>query len=116
MRTRYHLAGKTTAAMLERPGVPTQQLRGYAALFLEWFRICLRHGWIGSWAKINESSPVAITSKGLKKLQQMLRERRKACLHLPYGKAAVRLGIAPNERAGPFNILLVLGQDGQAAS
>ena len=95
-RDRYGVAGKNADARLKRRGIPFQQLRASAALAIEWFRICLRYGWLGS-ARRREYGEFRTTepSEGV---SAILTLRKKHGLGLPYGPAAVKLGLA---RAGP---------------
>lgn len=84
-----------------RAVVPAQQLRAEAALLIDWLRLSLRHGWIGSWSKINKNTPVVVGDDG--RLKAILRARLKRALQLPYGRQAVLLGLAkppPDDLAG----------------
>ena len=45
-RDRYSSAGKNLHSRLKRRGIGAQRLRSDAALVIEWFRLCLRHGWL----------------------------------------------------------------------
>lgn len=92
-RKRYRLAGKDTTGKIKRRAVvPAQQLRAEASLFIEWLRLSLRHGWIGSWKTRNENAPVPTDDKG--RLAAVLRARAKRALQFPYGAQAVKLGLA----------------------
>jgi hypothetical protein len=92
LRKRYGLAGKDTSGKVKRRSVVTaQQLRAEAALLIEWLRLSLRHGWIGSWANRNTNAPRAVDEKG--RTERILASRRKRALRFPYGKMAVRLGL-----------------------
>jgi len=95
-RDRYGVAGKSADTRLKRPGLPFQQLRASAALVIEWFRICLRYGWLGS-ARRRELGELR-TTDGSKRLKKVMLARKKRGLNLPRGPAAVKLGLA---RAGP---------------
>jgi hypothetical protein len=95
-RDRYGVAGKNADTRLKRPGLPFQQLRASAALVIEWFRICLRYGWLGS-ARRRELGELRVVD-GTTRLKTTLGTRKKRGLSLPYGRAAVKLGLA---RAGP---------------
>lgn len=95
-RDRYSVAGKTVESRLKRRGIGVQQLRSDAALVIEWFRLCLRHGWLGS-ARRREPGDVKPTS-GAERLARTLAARKKRRLNRPYGAPAIRLGLA---RAGP---------------
>jgi hypothetical protein len=46
-RERYAVAGDTKADRSKRRGLGVQQLRGSAALVIEWLTICHRQGWLG---------------------------------------------------------------------
>ncbi len=95
-RDRYGVAGKNADTRLKRPGLPFQQLRASAALAIEWFRICMRYGWLGS-ARRRDYGELRKVD-GAKRLRSVLRARKMQGLALPYGPAAVKLGLA---RAGP---------------
>lgn len=91
-RRRYGLAGKDFTGKLKRFNViPAQQLRAEAALLIEWLRLCLRHGFIGSWANRNQNTPVEVNDHGRR--AKIARARAKRALQLPYGAMAVRLGL-----------------------
>jgi hypothetical protein len=97
LRKRYGLAGKDTSGKVKRRSVVTaQQLRAEAALLIEWLRLSLRHGWIGSWANRNTNAPRAVDEKG--RTERILASRRKRALRFPYGKMAVRLGLCKPPR------------------
>lgn len=75
-----------------------QRLRAQAARFLEWFRICLRFGWLAGHKAARAAELRAKNGIGADSHQGLLFNRRKRRLDLPYGDAAVRCGLA---RAGP---------------
>jgi hypothetical protein len=95
-RDRYASVGKNLESRLKRRGIGAQRLRSDAALVIEWFRLCLRHGWLGS-ARRRQPGELKRTS-GTEALESVLESRRKRRLNRPYGAAAIRLGLA---RAGP---------------
>ena len=95
-RDRYGVAGKNADTRLKRPGVPFQQLRASAALVIEWFRICLRYGWLGS-PRRREYGEIRVI-RSVRALKGLLRFRNHQGINLPYGPAAVKLGLA---RDGP---------------
>jgi hypothetical protein len=95
-RDRYSSAGKNLESRLKRRGIPAQELRSGAALVIEWFRICLRNGWLGSHRRRNGGDP--IPTDGHEALLRLLEARRKRAVNFPYGAAAVKAGLA---RAGP---------------
>ena len=77
------------------PGAPTgRRARAQAALLVEWFRIAIRHGWIGSHRRRNTETPMPIS--GRRQLESLLRARDRHGLELPYGAAAQRAGYAAN--------------------
>lgn len=110
MRKRHGAAGKDTTSKIKRRSVvPAQQLRAEAALFIDWLRLSLRHGWIGSWNKINENAPVAVNDNGRTTIIRLSRAKR--ALQFPYGKQAVRLGLAkppPDEDPPPEAVLAII--------
>lgn len=98
-RRRYSVFGddKTMRLKVFR-SVEAQQLRAEGARFLEWFRICIRHGWLAGHKRQNLATPFARNGLGSGTLIGMLVNRRKLLLDLPYGAAAIRLGL---KRSGP---------------
>ena len=91
-RSRYLVAGNGVDARPKRPGITSANQRAAAALFLEWFRIALRHGWLGSHRRRNLAGPVRISSRGVE--NKFLLHRHRDGLDLPYGPAAIRAGVA----------------------
>lgn len=87
-RRRYGVAGNDFA---ERPkrrqSVTCQALRAAGALLLEWLRICLRHGWLGSHRRRNDAEAIE-REAGRGYWQQVLHSRRDLDLDVPYGPAA----------------------------
>ena len=110
-RQRYRLAGN---AFSERPkrrqSIPCMQLRAAAAILVDWFRLCLRNGWLGSHRLRNSKAPVERTN-GDGALARRLNAREDSHLNAPYGPAALSLGLAGDDltpaaraatqRAGP---------------
>ena len=83
-RERYKVAGNDLGSRIRRrAGVSAQNLRASAALLLEWFRINLRHGWMGSHHRRNSRTPSERTG-GLAALDHVLRNRDAKQLDLPY--------------------------------
>jgi hypothetical protein len=99
-RSRYHVFGDDKTMRLKRwsRSLAAQRLRAQAARFLEWFRLCLRHGWIAGHNRIRDEEPFSRNGSGGHSYQGMLVNRRKLHLHIPYGEAAIRSGL---KRAGP---------------
>jgi len=99
-RSRYHVFGDDKTMRLKRwaSSLSAQRLRAQAARFLEWFRLCLRHGWIAGHKTIRDEAPFSRNSAGGRSYLGMLRNRREKYLNLPYGEAAIRSGL---KRAGP---------------
>jgi hypothetical protein len=100
-RQRYGVFGKNASTSLRRRGVPAQRLRAQAAVFLDWFRICLRHGFLGSWRTRNTNEAQDITGKGKKRLGNVMRARSRRLLDLPYGTAAERVKLWRSKQSGP---------------
>lgn len=98
-RDRYGVAPNSSATRPARIGAAWQQLRSSFALFIEWFRICYREGWLGS-ARRNKGTAgrdESVVANGEKKLLALLEERMALGLHLPYGSAAAARGLGPEE-------------------
>lgn len=89
-RTRYAFAGKNQTSRLKRLGVSPQRLRGNAALLIDWFRVSLRHGWIGDWPTRNPHGPMPVGAPP-EKLKKLADIRRARGLDVPYGKRWERL-------------------------
>jgi hypothetical protein len=89
-RTRYTVNGQDVTTRMKRMGVDWQRLRAEASIFIEWFRICLRHGFIGSHSKRNQSQPALVRATA--RLKKIGLSRLKWGLELPYGMAAQRTG------------------------
>lgn len=88
-RQRYAFAGKDTTGRLKRLGVEPQRLRGNAAILIDWFRVSLRHGWLGSWRTQNPDDPQPVSATGAVEAIQKIRRARG--LDVPYGKRWERL-------------------------
>jgi hypothetical protein len=98
-RSRYLVAGNGVDARPKRPGIAWANLRASAALLLEWFRIALRHGWLGSHRHRNHADPIRL--KPGQRLKRVLGSRHRNGLDLPYGPAAVRAGVGLPAALGP---------------
>ena len=58
-------------------------------MLIDWFRVLLRHDWLGSWRVVNKKEPKVVSAvTGLERIRKA-RERRG--LDLPYGKRWERL-------------------------
>ena len=99
LRQRYTQGGKETVMRNKRLGIECQQLRAAAVVLLEWFRLCLRHGWLGSHKKLNLAAP-ALRNMG-KRLFEILEARKRWALDLPYGEAARACGLGRHGPPGP---------------
>jgi hypothetical protein len=51
MRDRYGTVGADRSNTLRRRGLDAQRLRAAASIFLNWLKLCLRHGIIGEHAR-----------------------------------------------------------------
>jgi hypothetical protein len=103
LRGRYREGGKETIVRFKRTGIGAVKLRAAAIVFIEWFRVLLRHGWLGSWRKINKARP-SLRPGGARLLKVML-SRKKCGVDLPYGPAGERFtgpgGPAPPGEGDP---------------
>ncbi len=100
-RDRYSVNGNSVDGRPKRPGIAWQNLRASAALLLEWFRLSLRHGWIGSHRRRNQSLPFPL--RGNRRPGSTLSARLRHGLDLPYGQAAIQAGLAAAGGGGPPN-------------
>lgn len=92
-RDRYAVAGTTQSVRSKRRGHrAAQELRASVALLAEWYRICLRHGYIGNHARRNQNQPRQ-RDEGDFAVRQLRDYRRENLLDLPYGSAARALGL-----------------------
>jgi hypothetical protein len=90
-RDRYAVSGTSVATRSKRRfSIRAQRLRGAAALLAEWFRICLRQGYMGNHTCRNEHKPTLRTN-GADKLITLHLYRRTHKLDLPLGPASKTL-------------------------
>ena len=68
-------------------------------MFLDWFRADLRNGWLGDHPRRNPNSSRPRTSNEY--IVKVRARREKHALDLPYGPAAYRHGLAPDDRPPP---------------
>jgi hypothetical protein len=97
-RTRYRVGATTHEMRPKRIGLSCQQLRASAALVVEWLRVLVRQGWIGS------------ARRNFKRIKQQIggqafsiftRSRLRSGLLAPYGTKAVELHLGPARPAAP---------------
>ena len=102
-RTRYTVGGRDVLSRAKRVGVAWQVLRRSAAMFVEWFRLCVRHGWIHSprAPKTRRNAIAHFLLSGGSRLSSVLAARRVRRLHLPYGTAAIAAGLSRHGPPGP---------------
>jgi hypothetical protein len=77
-----------------------QRLRAAAALLAEWFRICVRQGYIGNHAKRNTNQPRQRTG-GTRGAGKVSGHRSQHMLNLPLGPASLTLPFPPAAAASP---------------
>jgi len=102
-RDRYVVFGDDQTARLKcwTSSVSAQRLRAEASRFLEWFRVCLRHGWIAGHKTINQVRLWSAGHGGEAGVEKLLERRRRLDLDHPYGSAAERLLAFRASGAGP---------------
>lgn len=99
-RQRYRVAGKAPDTRTRRrQSVVCQDLRAEAARFIDWFRILLRNGWLGSHRRRNDGEEKEVS--GHRRLSNILRARDRHGLSLLYGRAAFEAGFAPDPDPPP---------------
>jgi hypothetical protein len=72
--------------------IPCQKLRAAAALLIEWFRICLRHGWLkadGLKVRRNDNEVEERMDRGNMLASRLEDLRVRLGLNLPYGSRAI---------------------------
>jgi hypothetical protein len=99
-RKRYRSLGNDESGKIKRFGLAAHRLRCAIARFVEWFRISLRHGWIGNHPKQN-NEPV-LYRRGERQLYKVLKERRRQGINLPYGPKAHALGLRMTPDIAPW--------------
>lgn len=92
-RSRYTCAGMNYDTIPKRCGLATQRLRAAAGMVLDWFRLSLRMGWIGSHKSRGLHRIQAVETDPSSKLAAVDTVTRREGLNLPRGKAAERLGL-----------------------
>lgn len=94
-RDRYAVSGTSNATRSKRRlSIPAQRLRAAAALLAEWFRICVRMGYVANHSRRNPHHPVE-RDTGARHLIALRGYRDRNSLNLPTGPAAQALGLAP---------------------
>ncbi|MGH2714194.1 MAG: hypothetical protein ACRDM7_09990 [Thermoleophilaceae bacterium] len=92
-RDRYAVSGTHHAKRSKRrDSIAAQRLRAASALLAEWFRICMRQGYLGQHTNPNTQPPEVSDDDGggLDKVEQ---HRHKHLLELPMGRVAYDRGI-----------------------
>jgi hypothetical protein len=98
-RQRYRTIGNDETGKLKRFGTDVHELRCEVARLVEWFRLSVRFGWLGSERRIKHVHQ--IVRRGHRKLASVLSARARRGLGLPYGMQAHRLGFAPSPDVPP---------------
>lgn len=106
-RDRYRVAGDSLACRPKRRGQPCHELRGQAALLVEWLRISYREGWLEPGSKRRNGNHVKpMNGIGVKCVKKLSEYRAREGLTLPYGPQAEALGVGlpqpPSERVFPL--------------
>jgi hypothetical protein len=98
-RQRYRTEGNDETGKLKRFGTDVHVLRCEVARMVEWFRLSVRFGWLGSERRIKHVNE--IIRRGHRKLASVRSSRARRGLALPYGVQAHRLGFAPTPDVPP---------------
>jgi hypothetical protein len=86
---------------IKRFGLAAHRLRSAVARFMEWFRICLRNGYLpGHQGKLNTAVPKIRSPRD--RIRTTRNVRRWQGLDLPYGPQAFALGLAPDDKVPPW--------------
>jgi hypothetical protein len=112
-RERWVIGGVDLTGRLKRKGLGVHRLRNTLARVLEWFYLCLRHGWLGAHPYRNPLQPRK--RSGLKGVWSTLWARERYGTDLPYGSAAQALGLSdPVLEAEALEAAIKQKQDGRA--
>lgn len=96
-RDRYQVAADTLACRPKVISIRWHQLRSLVAGVVEWLRICVREGWLGS-ARHNTRHPRRHRKAlGVANAQGLIRSRVRNGLTVAYGREAARLGLGEPE-------------------
>jgi hypothetical protein len=98
-RQRYRTIGNDETGKLKTFGMGAHELRCEVARLIEWFRLSVRFGWVGSERRYRKIFQVV--RRGHHALRKMLAARDRRGLSLPYGPQAHRLGLAPTPGVPP---------------
>lgn len=102
-RDRYAVSGTSQATRSKRrSSIRAQKLRAGAALLAEWFRICLRQGYVGPQTTKTKNKRKAVERQGGAK--GLIKVREHPALHgleLPYGPAAGFLSLPAKPKSPP---------------
>ena len=94
---------KAAERIARRLGLRWLRFRAYLNRAVDWLRICLRNGWLGSHKKLNRNNNITWrqSAQAEKRLKRVIGSRRLEGLHLPRGPAATKLlGIEPTGPPG----------------
>lgn len=98
-RQRYRTIGNDETGKLKRFGIGAHQLRSELARLMEWFRLSIRFGWIGSERRYRKI--ILVTRRGHRALASVMASRIRRGLQIPYGRQAFRRGWAPTPDIPP---------------
>jgi hypothetical protein len=80
-RIRYNIGPKGIEGIPRRNGIPWLRFRALVARALDWLRICLRNGWLGSHRTRNAKQPRLYNAQA--RLERVLASRRAHDLDIP---------------------------------
>jgi hypothetical protein len=106
-RDRFKVGSDTLANRPKIVSINQRRLRANVALLIEWFRVLVHHGWLGS-PRRNHEEPERkqrAWREGRRAARTLARFRARVGIATPYGPAAVRLGLGeelpPSRRPPP---------------
>jgi hypothetical protein len=91
-RQRYNVAANDKSS---RPRIRRRshmKLRAAFGLLIEWFRVCVRHGWVRIPEHTRKNSEQHYARSGRTWLRRVIGSRRRRGVAIPYGRYAERAG------------------------
>lgn len=104
-RVRWRSGADDHALRPKRRGRECQQLRASAALLIEWLMICWREAWLPTSRPKGRPDPARIVvDDGEPAVAKLTAARRALGLDVPYGPAAVKLGLGAARPVRPVDL------------
>lgn len=92
-RQRYNVAANDKSSRQRIRRRAHLELRAAFGLLIEWFRVCVRHGWLRIPGHERRNREPGFRRSGRTWLQRVLRSRARRGVAIPYGRYAERAGL-----------------------